>query len=91
MRQAAEGIRLLGEAGLGGGDSPQPLILTQINSSTAVPRKAATWSSWTLGNPHRREKVEGALSTRPAVSLSRAILAESRARTIRASPGQRVS
>jgi hypothetical protein len=40
MRQAAEGIGLLRAAGLGGGDSPQPLILTQDQLVSGVPRKA---------------------------------------------------
>ncbi len=40
IRQAAEGIRLLREAGLGGGDSPQPLVLTRDQIVNGVRRKA---------------------------------------------------
>lgn len=40
LRQAARGIDLLRKAGLGGGDSPQPMILLRDQEIHGVPRKA---------------------------------------------------
>jgi len=87
MRQAAEGIRLLGEAGLGGGDSPQPLILTQDQLVNGVPRKAGDVVFVDPGGIHtdaRRWKAP--FDEARSLAFAR-ILAESRART---DPGVRL-
>lgn len=40
LRQAARGIEMLKAAGLGGGDSPQPMILQRAQTINGVPRRA---------------------------------------------------